>query len=714
MTAGHQPAAGRRGLPSDLDVHPGAILQQVYGVREAHHARLVAERHRMGAGSILEELHAPQQVAVGNPRSAEDDILARREVLRRIDLPFVRPHLLEALALLVVARPEARLDLAAQALQGGGSQYPLRCPAGAHHRVDVRAAHRRRQGSDDIAVAYELHTHSRFTYLADELCMAGTIENHHRQVLQPTVQAHRHRPQVRRGRPGEVNLAGCRRANYQLLHVGVGGLEEAAFLCQSDHRHRVVDHAGGDAGSLYGVDGDVHRPVPLAAQSHPLAYVEHGRLVAFALANDDLTVDVQLVQHLPHRVSARLVDQVRVALSRHAAGRYGGLLGDADGAHDQRPLHLGPQGAGTLRHHHLRLAVGLVVAHLCLFLALLAVCHDGRIVPQSTFADSVIRGEVAPVLAAALLVPSLQEFTDPGEARAALVQQDGQVEEQVGRFTLQLLVLPLQGSHDRLARLLDHLLRRVTRAPFVEPGHVGTLRELGQAPADHLVEEPEGVPVGVALAPARQRQVAVEAGALTGVAGRALLHDRVDDRVAVAVEPDARNRLGVAAALALAPEGATRAAEVVRLTAFQREAQGLAVGVCEHQHLAAVRLLGHHRHQAALVELDLVQCGAFRESVFSDFHGQSIPLPPTPARYRRCRSRLVAAKQREQLHVVRVREEVVRPCEPDPPAVLDEGCHVPRPGGGIARNVDEMACPRLRDLGPRLLVEARPGRVHGD
>src|SRR5690606_7969404 len=67
-------------------------------------------------------------------------------------------------------------------------------------------------------------------------------------------------------------------------------------------------------------------------------YVEHRRLVALALPDDDLTVDLELVEDGSHGVSARLVDELRVPLAGAAAGSDRRLLGDADGVQYQGAL----------------------------------------------------------------------------------------------------------------------------------------------------------------------------------------------------------------------------------------------------------------------------------------------------------------------------------------------------------------------------------------
>src|SRR4029079_10670476 len=112
---------------------------------------------RVGPGAPAEVADAVQQVAVGHAGRREDQLLAGREVLGRVDaaLVAVAPRL-AASVLLGRAVAEPRLDLAAQALQRGRGQDAFRRATDAHDRVDAGArdgaADRRRQ----VAVGDEL------------------------------------------------------------------------------------------------------------------------------------------------------------------------------------------------------------------------------------------------------------------------------------------------------------------------------------------------------------------------------------------------------------------------------------------------------------------------------------------------------------------------------------------------------------------------------
>ena len=94
-----------------------------------------------------------------------------------------------------------------------------------------------------------------------------------------------------------------------------------------------------------------------------------------------------------------------------------------------------------------------------------------------------------------------------------------------------------------------------------------------------------------AIATRREQDVVVEAGVRAGVAGRAGLVDGEQHRVAVAVEPDLDDALGVAGGLALDPVLLARAAPVGPPPGRQGAVQRLVVHPAQHQHLTGAVLL---------------------------------------------------------------------------------------------------------------------------
>ena len=110
------------------------------GVDEADLLRLVGHHQRVRPRAAAEEADALEEVAGRDAGRGEDEVLARGEVLGAVDAALVAvAHPRAALALLVVAIPEAGLDLAAEAAQGRRGDHALRGAADAHDRVDAGA-----------------------------------------------------------------------------------------------------------------------------------------------------------------------------------------------------------------------------------------------------------------------------------------------------------------------------------------------------------------------------------------------------------------------------------------------------------------------------------------------------------------------------------------------------------------------------------------------
>ena len=124
------------------------------------------------------------------------------------------------------------------------------------------------------------------------------------------------------GQPGEIHgrrvaqLDDARRqagADGDLVHVGVGRVEEAAMRRHGDAGDGVGPALGADRGALERIEGDVD--LGPAAGADLLADVEHRRLVALALADHDRAVDVEHVQRLAHGVDGGLVGGLLVAVA---------------------------------------------------------------------------------------------------------------------------------------------------------------------------------------------------------------------------------------------------------------------------------------------------------------------------------------------------------------------------------------------------------------
>src|SRR3954453_22448126 len=141
----------RTGAESDLHV---GILRNVNAVDEPDAVRLLLHDHRTGARAVAEKADAPHQRAVGDAGGREDDVFPGREILRPVDaVEVLDAHRAAALFVLRLVDDEPREDLTVQAAHGRGSEHAFRGAAGAHHRVDSRADHGRRDAGREIAVA---------------------------------------------------------------------------------------------------------------------------------------------------------------------------------------------------------------------------------------------------------------------------------------------------------------------------------------------------------------------------------------------------------------------------------------------------------------------------------------------------------------------------------------------------------------------------------
>src|SRR3546814_9820624 len=109
--------------------------------------------------------------------------------------------------------------------------------------------------------------------------------------------------------------------NRKLVHIDVGGVEQAAFFGDREHRERVGPRLGGDRRAFERVDGDVDLG-PLAGRIADLfADIEHRRLVALALADDDRAVHIEGVERGAHRLDRGGVGGLFVAATDRKSTR---------------------------------------------------------------------------------------------------------------------------------------------------------------------------------------------------------------------------------------------------------------------------------------------------------------------------------------------------------------------------------------------------------
>ena len=122
----------------------------------------------------------------------------------------------------------------------------------------------------------------------------------------------------------------------QLLHVQVGGVQEAAGRGRRKHRDGIRRAGRAQIRAFEWIDGDVDlrqrdRGPALERVRHadPFADVQHRRLVALAFANDDRAVDRHRVHRAAHRFDRGLVGSMTIALPHRVGARDRGLFDDA-------------------------------------------------------------------------------------------------------------------------------------------------------------------------------------------------------------------------------------------------------------------------------------------------------------------------------------------------------------------------------------------------
>ena len=159
----------------------------------------------------------------------------------------------------------------------------------------------------------------------------------------------------------------------------------------------------------------------------------------------------------------------------------------------------------------------------------------------------------------------------PVQRDAASLQQHQEMIEEIGRLGRETLVVLRVRRHHDLDRFLAHLLRDLRHSAVEQLGGVRPLGPLRRPWAMVRASRVSTCPPGSSPRAAAVGQPhGGEAGPGAGVAGRAGLLDPIQDRVAVAIQPDSRHALDVAGGLAFPPERLAGPAEVVGMTRWRR------------------------------------------------------------------------------------------------------------------------------------------------
>ena len=231
-----------------------------------------------------------------------------------------------AFLLVVIAKQQTALHLAADAAQRRGRQHPFGRATDA--QIDVDPALRPGGGDDpaDVTVGYQLDARPGLAHVGDEFGMARPVQDAGDQVEDVAF--------LRLGQVFEVlarllvqidQLVGKTASDRDLVHIDVGRVEETALRPHRDHGQRILAALGGDRRPFQRVEGDIElRTLPGADL---LADEQHGRLVPLALADHHRAVDVEAVQGPSHGLDRGLIGRPFVTPADQAGSRQGRRFG---------------------------------------------------------------------------------------------------------------------------------------------------------------------------------------------------------------------------------------------------------------------------------------------------------------------------------------------------------------------------------------------------
>ncbi len=223
--------------------------------------------------------------------------------------------------------------------RAAAAEHPLRRPADAEQDVDPGRGVGGGQRPADVSVGDEADPRAGRAHLGDQRRVARAIEDHGGQIAHLDPLGLGDGGEVVRGAPADVDRAAGLGADGDLVHVGVGGVEELAVLGHRDHGQRVGRPVRDQVRPLQGIDGDVDLRRVGGAVPDRLADVEHRRLVALPFADDDPAAQVHEAERLSHRLRGRAVGALPIAASDEAGGRQRRRLGYPNDLESQVSVH---------------------------------------------------------------------------------------------------------------------------------------------------------------------------------------------------------------------------------------------------------------------------------------------------------------------------------------------------------------------------------------
>src|SRR4051794_15193202 len=157
--------------------------EEVMAVDELHPVAARAHDQRVRPRAVGEEPDAAEEVARRDARGGEDHV-ARSQVLEGEDAVHVLdPDLGSLRDLAPRRRPQLRLQLAAEAPQGGCGEHRLTRAADADRQMVVRPADRRRDRRGHVAVGDQLDPRAGGADLLDQVVVTGPVEDDRRDVV---------------------------------------------------------------------------------------------------------------------------------------------------------------------------------------------------------------------------------------------------------------------------------------------------------------------------------------------------------------------------------------------------------------------------------------------------------------------------------------------------------------------------------------------------
>src|SRR5688572_11106329 len=156
----------------------------------------------------------------------------------------------------------------------------------------------------------------------DESIMARPVEDNNRKVFDLAIKPSSDRFQILRNGSIQVQRSLASRAGDNLLHVPIRRVQQSTGLRDSKHSDRIRCASSAKIRTFERVHGNIDAGVITIFESlgpDHFADIEHGSVVALALAYDNPAVDRDFVKGFSHRLHGSPIRFFAISLS-HSAG----------------------------------------------------------------------------------------------------------------------------------------------------------------------------------------------------------------------------------------------------------------------------------------------------------------------------------------------------------------------------------------------------------